>query len=91
MTCQVLIQKDEVITLPKQLLKFLKAAPGDKLNFEFFENGEVKVKKVQNFSTFLDEINRQMREGGYFEKAGLKNEEDVADFIRKLRDEKSSS
>ena len=88
MTCQVLIQKDKAIILPKQLLKFLKAVPGDKLDFEFFKNGEVKVKKVQNFSSFLDEINRQMKEGRYFEKAGLKNEEDVAEFIRKLRNKK---
>ena len=40
----------------------------------------------------MDEINRQnrqMKEGGYFEKAGLKNEEDIADYIRQIRDEET--
>ena len=46
MIFEVLIQKDKDVIVPKQLLEFLKAAPGDKLKFEFFENGEVKVKKV---------------------------------------------
>ena len=93
MTCEVLIQKDKDVIVPKQLLDFFKAAPGDKLNFEVLDNGEVqvKVKKSKSISELLEELHQEMQADNFLEKVGLSTEEDIAEYIRQIRHEKSAS
>ncbi len=89
---EVLIQKDEAVILPKKLLEFLKAALEDSLILDSLIMKKLRKNiKRKNFTELLEELHEEMQADNFLEKNGLNSEEDIADYIRQIRHEKSNS
>ena len=70
------------VTIPKDVREILGVGSGDRITF-IVNNGEVKI---ENSAVYAMKI-LQMEMKGEAERAGIKNEQDVVDLVKSVRDE----
>ena len=70
------------VTIPKEVREILGVGSGDRITF-IVNNGEVKIEYSAVYAMKI----LQMEMKGEAERAGIKNEQDVVDLVKSVRDE----